>query len=280
MKMMRWVLVIGLLISLTSPVAAFDFVSPLGVGAGKGMVLSSPGLSELLNMPIGAPTAKWWRVETGLSRSYDMRDLDVVFAAGAYRMRSLTLALGFSQFGHSDLYSEKLLKGSVALSRNKLAFGVSGSFMSLGFGGGYTSLNAASFGLAAGWHSAKWHAATTIDDLNSPTFAEHDPARLPRYSLHGEFIGKSYSLLGHVTLQKNQDAQFGAGQRLLIKQSSAFVWGFTTAPFTFGGGLELGLGANRITYSANYHPTLGLTQLISVSYGSFVNRKKVDDCLR
>ena len=278
--MMRWFFVAGLIIMLTLPVAAFDFASPPGVGAGKSVQLSAPGAGELLNLPIGASSAGWWRVETGLSRSYDLRDLDLVFATGAYRRRNLTLAIGFSQFGHSDLYSERLLKGSISLNRNSLALGASGSFMVLGFGGGYTSLNAVAFSFAAGWHSAKWHAAGAIDDLNSPTFAKHDRARKPRFSLHGEFVGKSYSLLGHVTLQKDQDAQFGAGQRIAVKQSSAFVWGFTTSPFTFGGGIELGLGSSHITYSANYHPTLGLTQLISVSYGSTVKQAAADDGLR
>jgi hypothetical protein len=265
---------------MATPALAFDFVSPTAVSAGKGIQLSSPGPGDLLNLPIGAQERNWWRVETGLSRSYDLRDLDLVFAAGARRIRSVTFALGYSQFGHSDLYSEKLLKGSISIQRNGLAFGVSGSYMSLGFGGGYTSLNAAAFGLAAGWHSPKWHVAGSVDDLNSTSFADSDPAREPRCALHGEFAsGRSYALLGHVSLQKDQDTQFGVGQRIIVKQTSALLWGFTTAPFTFGGGMELGLGSSRITYSANYHSTLGLTQLISISYGSTVGQKRLDDGL-
>lgn len=279
--MNRWIVIIGVVSTIASSVMAFDFVSPTGLSAGKTSSLSTPGSSDLLNLPVGGPSPKWWRVETGLSRSYDLRDLDIVFVSGAYRMRNVTFALGYSQFGHADLYSEKLIKGSISLGRNSLAFGVNGSFMSLGFGGGYQSLSAVAFGFGAGWQSTKWRVAGTVDDLNSPSFADSDPARQPNLSFHGEFIsGSSYSLLGRVTLQKDQQAQFGAGQRIFIKQTSALLWGFTTAPFTFGGGIELGLGSSRITYAANYHPTLGLTQLISVSYGSADEQKRVDDGLR
>jgi hypothetical protein len=153
--------------------------------------------------------------------------------------------------------------------------------MSLGFGGGYASLNSGAFGVAAGWRSERWQVAVSADDLNSPSFAESDPARPPRFSVHGEFVsGKAYSLLARVTAQKNEDVQFGAGQRIALRSSSALLWGFTTSPFTFGGGIELCLRAGRLTYSANYHPSLGLTQFISVSYGSSVKSTKVDDDLR
>jgi len=279
--MMRWVWTICAVFVCATSAAAFEFVAPTGVSAGRTIQLSAPGPGDLLNLPVGAATVKWWRVETGLSRSYDLKDLDQVFAVGGYRRGNITAVLGYSQFGHSELYAEKLLKASLSLQKNPWSAGLSGSFMSLGFGGGYKSLNAAAIGLAAGWQRASWRFAASMDDINSPSFAKSDPARLPRISLHGEFVsGKSYSLLGRMTLQKNERAQFGGGQRILLRSSSALLWGFTTAPFTFGGGIELGLGSSRLTYSANYHPVLGLTQMISVSYGSIVKKTTVDDGLR
>ncbi len=278
---MRRLLILCFALGAATSAAAFDFVSSTGASCGRTIQLSAPGASDLLNVPIGASKEKWWRVETGLGRSYDLRDLDQVLAVGGYRVGSFTVALGYSQFGHSDLYAEKLVKGSLSIERRSLSFGVSGSYMSLGFGGGYASLNSGAFGVAAGWRSERWQVAVSADDLNSPTFAESDPAKLPRYSLCGEFVsGKSYSLLARVTLQKDEDTQLGAGQRIALRSSSALLWGFTTSPFTFGGGIDLGLGGSRLTYSANYHPSLGLTQLISVSYGSFVKSAKVDDDLR
>lgn len=278
---MRWLATILMTLLIATAAAAFEFVPTTGVGTGRTIQLSAPGPGDLLNVSIGASEAKWWRVETGLGRSYDLRDLDQVFAVGGYRRGSVTAAFGYSQFGHSDLYSEKLVKGSVALQRRSLSFGISGSFMSLGFGGGYKGLNATSFGLGAGWIYRRWQFAASVDDLNSPSFSDSDPSRPPRFSLHGEFVsGKSYSLLGRMTLQKNEPSQFGAGQCILLRSTSAILWGFTTSPFTFGAGIELGLGASRLTYSANYHSVLGLTQLISVSYGSSTKRGKVDDGLR
>lgn len=278
---MRWVLTIGAAFVCATSAAAFESLSPTGAGVGRAVQLSAPGPSDLLNLPIGSVASKWWRVETGLSRSYDLKDLDQVFVVGGYRRSDITVALGYSQLGHTDLYAEKLLKGSLSLQRKSLSVGMCGSLMSLAFGGGYESLSAAAIGLAAGWRTAQWQFAASVDDLNSPSFAESDPARLPRISLYGEFVsGKSYSLLGRMTLQKNERPQFGAGQRILLRSTSAVLWGFTTAPFTFGGGIELGLGSSRLTYSANYHPALGLTQMISVSYGSIVKKTTVDDGLR
>jgi hypothetical protein len=279
--MMRRVLAVCAVVMCTSSALAFEFVSPAGGSVGRAVQLYEPRPSDLLNLPIGTATSKWWRVETGLSRSYDLKDFDQVFAVGGYRRGNITVALGYSQFGHSDLYTEKLVKGSISFQRRSWSVGLSGSFMSLGFGGGYESLNAAAIGLAAGWRSARWQLAAFIDDINSPSFARSDPARPPRISLHGEFVsGKSYSLLGRFTMQKGEQLQFGAGQRIIVKQTSALLWGFTTAPFTFGGGIELGLGSSRLIYSANYHPVLGLTQMISVSYGSTVKKTTVDDGLR
>ncbi|PWB73794.1 hypothetical protein C3F09_04845 [candidate division GN15 bacterium] len=279
--MKRRVLTVGFVVVIAVSVHAFEFVASSAVSSGGAVQLSAPGPGDLLNLPIGAPSGSWWRVETGLGRCYDLRDFDQVFAAGGYRKGALTFALGYSQFGHADLYAEKLLKGSVALQRNAWSIGVSSSLMSLGFGGGYRGLNATAFGLAGGWTHRQWQFAASVDDLNSPSFTDNDPSRPPRLSLHTEYLsGKSYSLLGRLTMQKDESARIGAGQRILLKSSSAILWGFTTAPFTFGGGIELGLKAGRLTYSANYHPVLGLTQLISVSYGVKEKRPEVPDGLR
>ena len=74
--------------------------------------------------------------------------------------------------------------------------------------------------------------------------------------------------------------QFGVGQRIAVGRSSALRWGFATSPFTLGGGLELGIKRGRLIYSANYHPVLGLTQMLSLSYGSAMTRPEGNDGLR
>lgn len=278
---MLWLIAIITVLFCVSGSYAFEFVTPTGVASGRAIHLSAPGPSNLLNLPVGAPTNKWWRIETGLVRSYDLSDLDQVFVSGGYQYRSATVAFGYSQFGQAALYTEKLAKGSISLRYKSITAGLSVSLLSLGFGGGYEGLSAAGYGFGLGWSNAAWKLAVAADDLNSPTFAKSDPKHLPRYTLCGEFTStRAYSLFGRTTLQQNERPQFGAGQRVTVGKTSALLWGFTTSPFTLGGGIELGIKAGRLNYSANYHPVLGLTQVISISYGSAMKQTALSNDLR
>jgi hypothetical protein len=67
--------------------------------------------------------------------------------------------------------------------------------------------------------------------------------------------------------EQAQKPRFSLGQRILLAGTSALLIGISTSPLQYGGGLELGIKQGGISYDAAYHPVLGLTQTITVSYG-------------
>lgn len=233
---------------------------------GRAVILSRSSASELLAVPAGGLVAGQGMVEIGFNRAFEMSELDNLFVAGAYRFGSVTVAVGFSQFGHSDLYTEQTARLSLACRRDSLTAAVTLSGLLVSFGGGYERLNAATLGCGLSYRTRRVIAAVTGENLTAPRLDENSREINPVYSGYAELIGPGpYSLTGRVTLEREEKPQFALGQKIDLSTKAAFFWGIATAPLKYGGGLEIDVKGRSLTYAVSYHPTLGLSQTVALS---------------
>ncbi|UCC43139.1 MAG: hypothetical protein JSU65_08280 [Candidatus Zixiibacteriota bacterium] len=247
---------------------AFEFLTSRGDGLGGCLLLEQTSAPALVSVPTGGIKDREWKVEAAYNRKFDLSALDDIFLAGAWRHRSVSMALGLQQFGQTDYYAERTLKVSGAYHYDSVSVGLSVSGMLIDIGSGYGRLKSATFGVGASYRHGRWFLALAADDLNTPRLYETSPGLKPRVSLYGELVGKgSFSVLGRSTFQRLEKPQFGLGQRLRLSSGSAFFWGLSTAPLKYGGGLDLRIDQLMITYSTSIHPELGLTHTLSIAYG-------------
>lgn len=275
---MRTIVRLALIVLMSrTPGLAFDFITGNGNGLGQAMMLSRSSASTLLNVPTGGLARGEWRVETGLNRAYDLKELDQAYIAGAWHWRDLTAAIGFSQLGQRDFYSERTAKWGLGYQYRDWMFGANYSVLVHSFGGRYGELSAGALGLGGGFRRAPVYLAFSADNLNSPVLDRGSPSIRPVYSLYAELrSSKTLSTVSRMRFEDGNPPQFAAGQRIAISPVSALMWGLQSAPLQLGGGVEIGVANGRITYTASYHPTLGLSHTIAVSYGSGMKNEGVD----
>ena len=258
--------------------AAFDFTTGRGTGLGESVILSRSSASVLVSVPSAGITDGEMKLELGANRKFEMKDLDQAFVAVAYRRRSFIYALGLSQFGHRDLYSEQTAKAGVAWHIDSLTIGTTLSAMLVYFGGDYERLSSVTFGGGISYRTRRTMGAVTVDNITSPRLEEGSLAINPIYSAYLEVYGKGpHSIIGRVTLEKTERPQFVLGQKIDVSKHGALFWGLSTAPFQYGGGLEIRFNKSRISYAASYHPTLGFTHTGSLSFNFFLSAKSEED---
>jgi hypothetical protein len=256
-----------LLLSNAGNLSAFEFATGRGTGLGRTVILSRSSASTLVSVPMGGITPGEVKLELGANRKFGMKDLDQAFVAVAYRYRQFTSSLGLSQFGYSDLYSERTVKAGVAWHTDSLTIGTTLSALLVYFGGHYDRLSAATFGVGASYRTSRVMGAIIADNLTSPRLDKNSPAINPTYSVYVEVLGQSsFSITGRMTLEKTERPQFALGQRTEISERGALFWGLSTAPLEYGGGIEVTVNNKHICYAASYHPTLGLSHSLSLSF--------------
>ncbi|HUV31642.1 MAG TPA: hypothetical protein VMY05_11210 [Acidobacteriota bacterium] len=262
---------------LLSPAGAFEFMTSDGPGMGSSIMLSESSASVLVSVPTGSMVPGEWQVQMGASRKFDLSDLDRAFIAAAYRWRALTTSLGLMQFGQRDLYAERTLKWSLAVRRDSVSVGLSVSGMMVDISGGYGQLRAATIGAGASYRGGRWFVCAVGDNLTSPKLYEGSVARRPNYSLYGEFVGKaSFSVTGRAAFQDTEKPQFALAQRLRLSGGSTIFWGVSTAPLTYGAGLELFVKRIWISYATSVHPVLGFSHTVALTFGSKQSRLRGD----
>ena len=79
--------------------SGFDPAADMADGMGNTIVLAQPSAPELLSVPVGGLGDGDFKVESGYSRKFGMKELDRVFLVAARRFGPLTTALGVSLFG-------------------------------------------------------------------------------------------------------------------------------------------------------------------------------------
>lgn len=275
MKKLTALALLGLVLSVTSSISAYDFLTSRGTGLGQAALLSRPSPSELLNLPSGRLAINEWRFETGLSRAFDLRDFDQFMLAGVGRKGRFSLAAGFSQFGRSELFTEQIAKLTLATHIDSLTFAVGGSYLTVGFGGGYENLSAATLHAGSSFQRNWLTISFAADNLSSPSLNDGSPKVEPLYAAEVEYRGKHpLSIVGRLQAQKNERPRFSFGQHLALGSTAALMLGLVTAPVQFGGGVEIAHKGALLTYSMSVHPVLGLTQTIAISYGNRAQKNR------
>lgn len=262
-------LVIIIVLCLIVSGNAFDFSSGRGIGLGKSVLLSKPSASSLVNLPGAGIDTSQWKLEIGVNRKFEIKDLDEIFIAAAYRTGKLSFSLGFSQLGYPELYSEKTVKFGSAYYKKNFSFGLTLSGLLLDFGGGYEGLNAFTMGLSANYHKKNYYASIMADNLTSPKLENNSPEFEPKYNFYFEYdTRKSFSVTARTTFENKQKPQFAIGQVIDISNDASILWGLISEPIIYGGGLEYDFKSMLFDYTVSYHPVLGFTHGISISYGS------------
>ena len=254
-------------IACCSNASAFDFLTSRGNGLGQTFLLSQPSASTVLLVPTGGLTDGATVVELGVNRKFEIKDLDQGYLAAAYRRNSFTYALGFTQFGNGDLYAERTARLAAAYHYSAFAFSGNVSAMQVDFGGHYDNLSAIALGLGVGYRRNRIMAGLSVENLNSPRLDKHSEEIPPRLTIHAELVGPGpYSVTGRLAAQKREKPQFGAGQFVDISSFGSLFWGVSTGPLIYGAGVELSHKRSIITYATSYHPTLGFSHTLSVSF--------------
>ena len=252
---------------LAASVVAIELATPRGVGLGQGVVLSDLSSSALLQFPSVGISSGVAVVELGLLRRFELKDLDEVLIAGGYRLGRFTVAGGFSQFGRSELYTEKTVKLATAYHFGKVGIGVTWSHQWLGFGGGYSGLKASTFGASLSYRQRRVHVALAADNLTSPDMQTGSPEIRPQYRVAAEMRGRgSFSIIAGGVFEDRQKPRFSIGQKIDVSPRASLLWSLSSEPLTCAGGLEASIPHGRVGYYLLYHPTLGFTHCLSLSY--------------
>lgn len=253
---------------LGASVQPYDLQPSRGPGAGRTILLSESNALDLASVPTGGIEMAGYRFDAGYNRRFELSELDQVYLAGAFRYKSVSLAIGGSQFGKSALYTEKTFKTTVAWHFRKYVFGLTGSTRSYEFGGEYPRLSASTLGLGGAVRFQRLFFALAIDNLTHPTLYERAEPTEVTYALHGELIGKgNISTLVNAIFQKGETTRLALGQRIPLSAVAGLYWGISTEPLEYGGGLDIGVGSFDLSYMVSVHPTLGVTHTIGFGVG-------------
>jgi hypothetical protein len=230
-------------------------------------LLSEPSAVELLSVPSSLFKQNNLSLSSGLNRSFEISDLDKMFLALAYRRGVISGAVGLSQFGNSDFYSERTVRLTTGLYYRSFVLSMSYSYKYYEFGTAYEKLSGDSYGLGIGYSFQRFITAFTIDNLNKPKLHDDGIKFNAKYNLFAEMVGfEAYSITGRVNWQENQKPQIGIGQKFHLSSISSLFWGFSTEPTIYGGGIEIIYQGKSIQYAASIHPELGLSQTVSSSF--------------
>ncbi len=252
---------------MSSSLLGFDMIESRSAGLGRTVHLADPTAAGLTNAPSDRLEGSTGLLEAGYHRRFELADLDNLFLAGAYRHRRLTLAFAASQFGHTDLYAEQLLKGSLTYHWRSFSLAASLSALQIQIGHGYGGLRAATVGLGAFYSRSGALASLAVDNLTRPRLIDNGLQREPTYTLLAQIQGRAaYSFTGRIRSRKGQKPQLGLGQIIRLHRRSSFFWGVGTEPLEYGGGIEINVPLGSITYAASVHPVLGLSHTVTISY--------------
>ena len=260
-------LIFALLFSSVST-QSFEFVTSRGLGMGGTLLLSEPSASALLQLPTSGIMRNEWIFEAGALREFEIEALDRVYLVTATRVGHFIMAAGIAQLGQSDFYAEKTLRTSLGYLNRHFGLSLNVSGVEYDFGGFYSSLRAVAVGAGFSFKLKRLYLAASLDNLNSPTLFDGSLELEPDYSFYGELKGKgAYSILGRVTLQKNEETSFAIAQKIVVSKKANIYWGISSVPFQIGGGMELKfVKRGMISYAGSFHPALGYSHNIGLIY--------------
>jgi len=265
---MKKAIIIILLVFIGSA-DAYDIFGGMQNGMGGTVMFTSPDASALLNCPAGLINDRQIVFETGWNRKYELSDLDRVFISAGYRYRYLTAAVGFSQMGKSDYYTDKILKFNLAYRAKHYAVGLLTSGKIVEIGADMEKLQAASIGLCAGVHYKQYHIGIVVDDINGPKIVENLDGENIKYNVYAEIDGGAiHSITGRLIFEKYEKPRVSLGQHIQLTGRNSLFWGLSHNPLTYGGGVKILYSGASLIYSVSYHPALGFTHDVSITYAT------------
>jgi len=264
---MRAKLIFLCLLGLSLPAFSFDIGAGRLTGMGGTVLFSSPSASDYLTCPAVLLSERQLVFESGFQRKYDLTDLDKVFAAAAYRYRSFSGAVGFSQFGRENYYTEKLIKGALGVQFRLMTLAIDISGRTIEIGDNHGSFNMTSLGVTSGLNYERFHLGLAADNINQPAPIDGAERYHTIYKIYAEVEGPStYSLTGRVALEKYEKPILAVGQYIRLQGKNAIFWGVSNNPLTYGGGIDLHYRGFRLGYAASYHPVLGMSHNLSLEF--------------
>jgi len=264
---MKKYIITAIFILLAVSACGYEIDAGRSYGMAGTVMLSSPSAGGQLACPSGMLQNRKLLIESGWQRRFELAELDQLFISAGYRVGDISFSSGFSQFGKSDYYTEKIFRSTITYNYKIFTGSLIGSGKIIEVGETYDPLRAASFGLGAGVNYGIYHLGITIDNLNRPKIVEHREGENILFDIYAEIEGGSFhTLTGKIRFEKDHDPYVGFGQYIYLYGNHAFFWGISNNPLTYGGGVELAYRSVSFVYSANYHPTLGFTHNISINF--------------
>lgn len=252
----------------------FEFPLSHAFGTGGVPILSNAGPSDMIELP-GCVTERYSiGFESGYLRRYDLGDLDRIYIAAAGSHRRFIGGIGLVQFGKSDLYSEKTIKGSIGYRYQDFTIGGSVSAMRVEFGGNYGQFSKATVGVGGGYRKGRFRGLVVADNLTKPKITESsEPFRRTGTAIVEWTTVKNLSTAVRATKRERESVKYSIGQRIPLARGSALYWGISTRPVEYGGGIDIATKLFTLTYGAKIHPVLGLSHSVSIS----ILKSRVED---
>ncbi len=252
---------------MTSNCLAFDFVTTYSEGLGGSVSISEINASSSLTIPTCTDSGTVLSIETGYNRKFELKYFDQVYAAAVYSNPNYSLAVGFSQFGKTDFYTESLLKISSSLKYKIYSFGLTASSFDINFGNHYPKVSDITIGLSTSFKIKKIYAAFVADNLTKPNFNLSAPPVQPRYTIFSEYSpSKIHTLLGRVTIEKYRTPTYSFAEIIDVSRKLSIFLSMSNSPLKYGGGFKFNYQKHKISYSLSYHPILGFSYHIIISY--------------
>ncbi len=242
----------------------FPFPSGRMNGIGGTIVLSTSIASEQLTCGVSPGNNITLQADFGYQRKFNLKELDEIYTAFSYRLKNYTIVAGMSQLGEPDLYTLKKIRAGILFTKSFYTLGTLITSESHDFYNRYKSLRLLSYSLSLSIKQKYFIVSSVVDNLNKPSLTETSPQDELKVSIYGELLNvKKYKTTLMFSTQKGQQNKFGIGETVEISQSASLMFGFSTAPTQFGGGIEMRWKKKSVIYNSLYHPILGLTHSVS-----------------
>jgi len=205
----------------------------------------------------------------GYSNAYGLAELSQTSLSAAYPKKSWGVGVGFSVFGKSDFYQEKIgiISGAYKF-RDKFSVGLSFKYLILSTSSNYPEMKA--FSLDAGFRYKfieKLELGGVVKNFNHPKLGE-DGEKIPlNYNL-----GVAYYPLKEIALylgyydDSDFKSQIRLGQETFINENLTIRLGFQSQPSRY----SLGFGFNWEKFKFDYayfnHPVLDATHKVGLTW--------------
>ncbi len=244
-------------------------IDPKSISLGNAFLSLCDNSNAVFLNPAGLGFLAKAQAYLGYSDAYGLAELSQSSVSIAYPKKFWGMGLGFSVFGKSDFYQEKIgiISGAYKY-RDKVSVGLSFKYLILSTSSNYPELKTLS--LDAGFRYKiveKVELGGVVKNFNRPQLGE-DSQKIPvNYNL-----GLAYYPLKEIALylgyydDPDFKSQIRLGQETYLNKNLALRFGFQSQPSRY----SLGLGFNwenfRLDYAYFNHPVLDATHKVGLTW--------------